>query len=461
MTVVPVSRSGHPVSAAGVLLSTVSALSFALLWLLDAAGWIRNPYVGLVAFIVIPTLFVAGLLLIPLGIWLARRRARRGLPSIPVWPRLDLNDSRTRRLALIVLMVTTANVMLLAVAGYEAVHYLDSPAFCGQLCHAPMAPQFTQWRAAPHASVDCVSCHVGSERGSFLKAKIAGTRRLAHMITGTYPRPIHANRRDLPGTAFTCEQCHSQAAFTGDRLRVIRTHADDEASTPSDTTLRMYVGPRPPESTEGGNIHWHAQPGRTIEFVEGTNADGTSDDTIPWVRVTEADGRARTFIAEGAKPDEPPAAARERMDCLSCHNRPAHPFSSSADKAVDTALADGSLTGAIAPSSLPYLRREAIRALAAPEGADRVEQALRGFYASTYPALAASRAEDIARVASSLQALSRRSVFPSMRVTWGTYASYLGHTESPGCFRCHDDGHKAADGAVIRQDCVLCHAIVE
>jgi len=55
------------------------------------------------------------------------------------------------------------------------------------------------------------------------------------------------------------------------------------------------------------------------------------------------------------------------------------------------------------------------------------------------------------------QALYRRNVFPSMRVGWGTYPTNIGHIAFPGCFRCHDENHKAADGSVIRQDCELCH----
>ena len=46
-----------------------------------------------------------------------------------------------------------------------------------------------------------------------------------------------------------------------------------------------------------------------------------------------------------------------------------------------------------------------------------------------------------------------------MKVKWGTYPNHLGHVDTPGCFRCHDDSHKAKDGAVIKQDCELCHAI--
>ena len=58
-----------------------------------------------------------------------------------------------------------------------------------------------------------------------------------------------------------------------------------------------------------------------------------------------------------------------------------------------------------------------------------------------------------------LQHLYGRSVFPSMKVTFGTYADNLGHNDFPGCFRCHDDSHKAKDGTTISQDCEVCHAV--
>jgi hypothetical protein len=44
-----------------------------------------------------------------------------------------------------------------------------------------------------------------------------------------------------------------------------------------------------------------------------------------------------------------------------------------------------------------------------------------------------------------------------MNVKWGTYPDNLGHNDSPGCFRCHDDEHKTKDGRVIKQDCEQCH----
>jgi hypothetical protein len=42
-------------------------------------------------------------------------------------------------------------------------------------------------------------------------------------------------------------------------------------------------------------------------------------------------------------------------------------------------------------------------------------------------------------------------------VAWGTYPNNLGHTDYPGCFRCHDDNHRAGDKKTITQDCSACH----
>ena len=48
-----------------------------------------------------------------------------------------------------------------------------------------------------------------------------------------------------------------------------------------------------------------------------------------------------------------------------------------------------------------------------------------------------------------------------MKVTWGSYPDNKGHITATGCFRCHDDSHKAKDGSTISGDCELCHAQIE
>ena len=59
-----------------------------------------------------------------------------------------------------------------------------------------------------------------------------------------------------------------------------------------------------------------------------------------------------------------------------------------------------------------------------------------------------------------LVAIFNENVFPDLAVDWGTYKNHLGHTDSPGCFRCHDESHAEAGGKTITQDCGACHEVV-
>ena len=63
----------------------------------------------------------------------------------------------------------------------------------------------------------------------------------------------------------------------------------------------------------------------------------------------------------------------------------------------------------------------------------------------------------VAAAVAATQFIYRRNVFPQMKVGFGTYANNIGHTDFPGCFRCHDDAKKTSDGRTIKQDCELCH----
>ena len=53
-----------------------------------------------------------------------------------------------------------------------------------------------------------------------------------------------------------------------------------------------------------------------------------------------------------------------------------------------------------------------------------------------------------------------RNIFPDMNVTWGKYPINIGHTDFPGCWRCHDSNHTAKSGAAITQDCNACHNLL-
>ena len=76
--ILPRAFTAHPVAALGAALTTLSAVLFVLLFVVESLGMLENPYLGLLTFVLLPALFVLGLLLIPVGVWLARRRARQG-----------------------------------------------------------------------------------------------------------------------------------------------------------------------------------------------------------------------------------------------------------------------------------------------------------------------------------------------------------------------------------------------
>src|SRR6185295_1289928 len=168
---------------------------------------------------------------------------------------------------------------------------------------------------------------------------------------------------------------------------------------------------------------------------------------------TDRSGRVREFVAEGRTPGQYSSAPLQRMDCMDCHNRPAHTMFFTPERAIDTAIAQGAM-----PRDLPFVRREAVAAVSATYGdrqaaLDGIAMRLQEFYRSR-PGVDTGL---VKRAVAGAQDVWANNVFPAMRVKWGTYPSNIGHVDAPGCFRCHDDSHKANDGSVIRQDCELCH----
>src|ERR1700686_5073615 len=96
-----------PISVAGMVLTTISGVLFLVVFLADLFGLHTNPYIGIVFFLILPGLFVLGLLLIPLGAWVERRRRAAGKPPSAVrWPQIDLNDPTERTRAIIVFALT-------------------------------------------------------------------------------------------------------------------------------------------------------------------------------------------------------------------------------------------------------------------------------------------------------------------------------------------------------------------
>jgi hypothetical protein len=445
----------NTVSMGGIVVATLSAVLFLIVFFLEVLGLHTNPYLGIVFFLILPGFFIGGLLLIPLGLVLARRRQAAGRPIHMGWPRLDLNEPAHRRAVLIVMVLTLVNVVIVSLAAYRGIEFMDSPTFCGQVCHEVMEPEYAAYQDGPHSRVACVQCHIGPGAPWFVKSKLSGTRQVFAVLLNSHSRPIESPVTDLRPARDTCEQCHWPEKFHGDMVQVRREFADDEAGTETATTLRVHVGGGSEKIGVATGIHWHMNIANQVDYI----ATDDKRQVIPYVRVQDRTGAIREYYAEGTTEQALAGKERRRMDCVDCHNRPSHPFSPSPERAVDGAIASGELQ-----RSLPFVRREAVAALKGsyPDQASADQQIatrMTNFYQAALKENYTARRPEVEHAIQVTQRLFGRNVFPKMKVTWGTHPNNIGHVDSPGCFRCHDDQHKTQDGRVIKQDCELCHDI--
>ena len=433
------------VSLAGVFLVTTAAISWLFVLPLQIRGHVDNPYIGIIVFLILPVMFFAGLALIPIGVYLSRKHIRQGLAE----PTFD-RRAALQRVAWFFGITTLANVLIGTQVTYRAVEHMETPQFCGATCHT-MHPEFAAYRNSPHSRVECVECHVAPGATGWVNSKAAGTRQLIETVLNTYRRPIPSaleSNRLVPARQ-TCENCHWPQAFGGVRLRVFSKYADDEANTRAQTVMLMLIG--------GGKIAGihgaHVGPGIHIRYAA---PDGARQ-TISWIEYRdEASGKVQTFVNSDSKPDSIEALPKYEMQCVDCHNRPTHTFDLP-ERAMDKALAAGNIS-----VSLPYIKKEGVELLKASyatneEASSKLPAALASFYQQKYPDVYAQRTQDINQAGQAVLAIYNRNVFPDLKVTWGTYPNNLGHTDFPGCFRCHDGSHTTEGGETITQDCNACH----
>lgn len=440
----------------GAVLTTISALLLIVFVVLGALGVFQAAYIGILTFVLLPTFFVTGLLIIPIGVVWQRYRAKKpteGGEALSVWV-LDLRSPKTRKAFALIAFLTVINISILSTVTYKGYHYTESVAFCGTLCHTVMEPEHTAYLGSPHSKVRCTECHIGSGAPWFVRAKISGMGQVLAVLFDTYERPIPTPVRNLRPSRDTCEECHWPDIMHGDRLKVITRFADDEANTRQETVLLLHIGGG---KEERSGIHsWHISPAKKTLYLPADE----SRQKISLVRVISNDGKTLNYSAEDftQNPDEIPDSKMRVMDCIDCHNRPTHIFSMPTD-AVDAAMAAGRID-----ASLPSVKKvgvETLKAAATVEEPSRyIEQKITEFYQQTYPAVLTEKGDALKKAVSELDEIYRRNVFPAMKVGWGNYPTNLSHTDFPGCFRCHDEGHKNAEGDTITQDCTSCHSVL-
>ena len=408
-----------------------------------------NPYVSLATFTIPPAGMTLGGAILLAGAALKWRARRRSIAARPL-PVLDLNSRRT----LIALFTGgIAGVIFLSISGvatYQAYHFTESTNFCGNVCHKVMEPEYEAHQNSSHARVACASCHIGPGADWYVRSKLSGLRQVYAVLTSDYELPLKTPIHNLRPARDTCEQCHWPAKFSGSTERVLWRYWFDRANTPSRYHLLMKVGGVNPASGRREGIHWHIDSNETVWYW----ASDERRFDIPWVEVRRADGTSTVYRRPGTA--EPPRDRLRKMDCIDCHNRPAHVMLSPSDL-VDMALAEGTLD-----RHIPYMKRSAVEILSAvyrsrADARLAIAEKVRRRFPVGGPGMTADKQ---AGIIATLTGLHDRHDFPDQGASWRTYPSHLGHKSSPGCFRCHDDRHAAADGKVISKGCDLCHSLI-
>lgn len=447
----------NTLSLVGVVLTTSAAITLIAFWIYDfVLAGPPHPYVGILLFLILPALFLLGLLLIPLGILLHRQRLRDASELPTIYPEVDFKVPMVRSSLMFIGLATLLNVLIFTFASYKGVSYMDSTTFCGQTCHAVMQPEFSAYQNSSHQRVNCVECHIGPGAGWFVRSKLSGLRQVYAVTFKTYSRPIPAPVKYLRPAREICEQCHWPQRFSGDKFLVKTSYQEDEKNTQLTTALLMKIGGR--VSTGSVGIHGrHLDEGSRIHYI----SIDEKRQVIPVVYYTDDKGKTVEFVSPEIKATKEQLEKSEKraMDCIDCHNRPTHAFELP-ENAVDTRMARD-----LVSPELPFIKKKAVELLKAgyPDrdtAQKRIVEGVTNYYRTSYPEIYNTKRGLVEQSADNVAKIYLRNIFPEMKVTWGVHPNNIGHNDSPGCFRCHDGSHTSADGQTISNDCTACHNLL-
>ena len=439
--------------------TALALLSFGLilfLTVIEAFSADTNAYAGIVTFIILPIFLIAGLILIAIGIWNARKRKHAGTFEEKSLPKIDLNDPKQRTSFVIFAGGTLLLIFFTAFGSFKAYEYTETDQFCGTICHKVMNPEYTAYKNSPHSRVGCVQCHIGSGAGWFVKSKISGSYQVYSVLFNKYSKPIPTPIWNLRPAQGTCEQCHWPRNFFAEKKVDFNYYLSDEENTHSKVTMLLKVGGGNSILAKQTGIHWHMNIDNEVTYL----AADSSRQVINWVRAKNKETGKVTIYSKGdVKFDEQKMKNEgllRRMDCIDCHNRPSHIYNQP-NRMVNVFMAIDSID-----ATLPYIKSTAVEALEEPYtdkevAIDSISTVVKNFYAQYYPDADQGK---INRSIRSIQEIYKNNYFPSMNVSWKKYPNNIGHMYYSGCFRCHDGEHKDQNGNVLSKDCNLCHTII-
>ncbi len=448
----------NPISMVGAAIAAISFGLILFLILLESLSSEHKPYMGIIAFVILPGIMIFGLILIAVGIIREHKLEKSGKVRKYRLPVIDLNDSRYRSAVVFFSVGTIILLLFSAFGSFKAYEYTDSDQFCGTICHKVMNPEYTAYQNSPHARVGCVKCHIGPGAGWFVRSKLSGAYQVYSVIFNKYSKPIPTPIENLRPARETCEQCHWPKVFYSEKEVGNTYYLSDENNTKMDLSLLVKIGGGNEEAGVTSGIHWHMNIANDVTYLP---SDSTRQE-IPWVKIKNIKtGKETIFKSTEVNISDELLKSNEyrTMDCIDCHNRPSHIYHPPA-RSVNHVMA----LNRIDPS-LPYIKSLSVESL---EGSysnkdialDSISIKMHDFYKNSYPEIAVEKKDRIDKAVAEVQNIYSRNYFPEMNVSWKKFPNNIGHLYSPGCFRCHDGKHVSDDGKVISKDCNVCHTIL-
>jgi hypothetical protein len=439
------------ISLIGAMIALISLFMIIFLFVITSVLFHEATYIGLVIYILLPAVMIMGLILIPIGMLINRKKH---IQTEAPWPKIDLNNPKYRNAFFIFTIGTTIFLFISAIGSYQAFHYTESVEFCGKVCHEVMHPEYTAYQNSAHARVACVDCHVGSGADWYMRSKLSGLYQVYAVTADVFPRPIPTPITSLRPARETCEECHWPQKFYAQKLRLERHYLNDEQNSVWDISLIMKIGSEHSALGLQEGIHWHINPDVKIEYAA---RDARLQD-IPWVRYTNRKDGTETVYQSAYSPmdeDELQQADIKTMDCMDCHNRPSHSYKPPAF------FVNEAFTAGLMPVELPGLKNLSMEICAVEfTSHDSANQYIEQQLLQNYPTEDGFDEQLVQQAIKGLQTVYNQNIFPEMKVRWDAYPNNIGHLEFDGCFRCHNDEHISDTGITISKDCNICHIIV-
>ena len=312
-------------SIAGVIIALASLAIIVLLFLISTYIFPNNSYLGIFIYMALPSFLIFGLILIPIGMYRAKKlekQRREGAGNYPLW---DFNKQSTRNAAAIFLVGTICLAILSSIGSFQAFHITESNEFCGKLCHTTMKPEYTAYQNSPHSRVNCVECHVGSGAGWYVRSKITGLYQVYAVITNQIPHPIETPIQSLRPAMETCEHCHWPEKFYDRKQKNKISYLADETTSAWNIQLQMKTSASNSAQGIAQGIHWHINPNVKIEY----KTSPAKREKIPWVKYTNLKTGEITIFEDATekfRPSQRDSMETRKMDCIDCHNRPSHNY---------------------------------------------------------------------------------------------------------------------------------------